>query len=303
MAQNGMVGNDVAHRGAPGYTHRIAGAPRTALVTALGVGLRYLSLILVAGFFLFPVVWVALSSLKSHTELFTYPLTILPHTPTIENYVTAFDTGNFLRYIGNTLFVALVATLITVTINMMAGYALAKYHFVGRNAIFFGMIATLMIPLQVIMVPIFLIEKSLGLLNSLWGIIIPPAATPTGIFLARQYTLSIPDSLIESARIDGASEWRIFYHIIIPLSRPIMATIAIFSFMWRWNDFLWPFIVLSQQRKYTLQLALANFVGQFDVHWSQLLAMTVVAILPMAVVFLFFQRYFIRGIASGAIKY
>ena len=185
----------------------------------------------------------------------------------------------------------------------MAGYALSKYIFKGRDTIFFLMIATLMIPLQVILVPIFILEKKLGLLNSLWGIIIPPAATPTGIFLSRQYMLTIPNSLIEAARIDGAGEWFIFQRIILPLAKPIIATLAIFSFMWRWNDFLWPFIVIANQKKYTLQLALANFVGQYDVDWSKLLSMTVISIIPLIIVFLIFQKYFIKGMTSGGVKY
>jgi alpha-1,4-digalacturonate transport system permease protein len=196
-----------------------------------------------------------------------------------------------------------VATILTVIINIMAGYALAKFRFRGRDTIFYVMIGTLMIPLQVIMVPIFLLLKDLGLLNTLWGIIIPPAATPTGIFLARQYILTIPDSLIEAARIDGGSEFYIFRAIILPLSKPIIATIAIFSFMWRWNDFLWPFIVISRKQHMTIQLALANFVGQFQIHWGELLAMTAVTMMPMIIVFLVFQKYFIKGITAGGVKY
>lgn len=264
---------------------------------------KYIIYLFLTFLFLFPVLWILLSSLKTQTELFTYPLTILPRKPTLENYLGAFRSGQFLRYFLNSTYVAVVSTFITVMINTMAGYALSKYFFKGRDLIFFIMIATLMIPLQVIMIPIFLLEKNLGLLNTLWGIIIPPAATPTGIFLARQYMLTIPNSLIESARIDGAGEWFIFQRIILPLAKPIIATITIFSFMWRWNDFLWPFIVISKQKKYTLQLALSNFVGQYDVDWSKLLSMTFIAILPMIVVFLAFQKYFIRGLTAGGVKY
>ena len=184
----------------------------------------------------------------------------------------------------------------------MAGYALSKFYFKGRDLIFYIMISTLMIPLQAIMIPIFLLLKKLGLLNSLWGIIIPPAATPTGVFLARQYLQTIPNSYIEAARMDGASELRIFLSIIVPLAQPIIATIAIFSFMWRWNDFLWPFIVISSKRKMTLQLALANFVGQFQINWGNLLAMTVVTMIPMIVVFLALQRYFVQGLSAGGVK-
>lgn len=253
--------------------------------------------------FFFPLLWIVLSSLKMHGELFTYPLTILPSNPTLQNYANAFSKGRFLLYFKNSSFVAIISTVITVLINTMAGYAFSKFIFRGRDLVFGIMIATLMIPLQVILVPIFILEKNLGLINNLWGIIIPPAATPTGIFLARQYMMTIPNSLIEAARIDGGSEWFIFQRIILPLAKPIIATIAIFSFMWRWNDFLWPFIVIMQQKKYTLQLALANFVGQYDVDWSILLSMTVISIIPLVLVFLMFQKYFIRGMTSGGVKF
>lgn len=251
---------------------------------------------------IFPVVWVLLSSFKPQHELFSYPMTFFPKTWTVQNYISALRQGNFLQYFGNSVFVSVTATVLTVMINIMAGYALAKYRFRGRNVVFTIMLATLMIPLQVIMVPIFLQLKQLGLLNSLWGIIIPPSASPTGIFLARQYMQTIPDSLIEAARIDGGGEWFIFTRIILPLVKPVVATIAIFSFMWRWNDYLWPLIVITSNKKQTIQQALANFVGQLQVNWSNLLAMTTIAIIPMIVMFLVFQRYFMTGITSGAVK-
>lgn len=258
--------------------------------------------VVMAALTVFPILWVVLSSFKPQSELFRLPMTILPVDWTIDNYAVALKQGNFLRYFSNTVFVSVTATAITVTINLMAGYALSKYRFFGRDVIFSIMLATLMIPLQVIMVPIFLQLKALGMLNSLWGIIIPPAATPTGIFLARQYLMTLPESLIEAARIDGGGEFFIFSRVIVPLAKPIVATIAIFSFMWRWNDFLWPLIVITDNRKQTMQQALANFVGQLQVNWSNLLAMTTIAIVPMIVVFLLFQRYFLAGLVAGAVK-
>lgn len=264
--------------------------------------LQHIIVILLAIFCLFPVIWVCLSSFKPQSELFKIPMTLLPENWTLSNYVEALSHGSFVTYFSNTLFVAVVATVITVLINIMCGYALAKYIFPGRNLIFSIMIGTLMIPLQVIMIPIFLQLKRLGMLNTLWGVIIPPAATPTGIFLARQYMVNLPNSMIESARIDGAKEFFIFRTIIIPLSKPIIATIAIFSFMWRWNDYLWPLIVITDNDKQTLQQALANFVGQLQINWSNLLAMTTISIIPVIVVFLMFQRYFMSGITTGAVK-
>ena len=264
--------------------------------------LHYAILLVLSLATLLPVLWVVLSSFKPQSELFQIPLTFIPKAWTIENYVSSLAAGNFPVYFSNTVFVAVVSTFITVLVNLMAGYALAKYIFTGRNLIFTIMIATLMIPLQVIMIPIFLQLKNLGMLNSLWGIIIPPAATPTGVFLARQYLVNLPDSLIEAARIDGAKEYTIFFRLIVPMSKPIVATIAIFSFMWRWNDYLWPLIVITDNRKQTIQQALANFVGQLQINWSDLLAMTTIAIIPVIIVFLAFQRFFFSGIAAGSVK-
>ncbi len=269
---------------------------------SLSLVFQHLIIVVLAVYCLFPVIWVCFSSFKPQSELFKIPMTFFPKNWSFSNYISALSYGSFLQYFSNTLFVSVVATIITVLINIMSGYALAKYIFPGRNIIFSIMIGTLMIPLQVIMIPIFLQLKRFGMLNSLWGIIIPPAATPTGIFLARQYMVNLPNSMIESARIDGAKEFFIFRKIIIPLSKPIIATIAIFSFMWRWNDYLWPLIVITDNDKQTLQQALANFVGQLQINWSALLAMTTISIIPVIIVFLMFQKYFMSGITAGAVK-
>lgn len=252
--------------------------------------------------FVLPIIWILISSFKTSQELFSWPPTILPDDATFQNYITAFQKGNFALYFKNSFLVAGMATLITLTINSMAGFALAKYTFPGNQFIFFMFIATLMIPLEVIMVPIFIVLRSVGLYNTLWGIIIPPAATPTGVFLVRQYMLTVPTELMESARIDGASEWRIFSRIMLPLAKPVLVALTIFSFMWRWNDFIWPFVVISTETKYTIQIAIANFVGQFSVDWNSLLAMNIVAMLPVLAVFLFFQRYFVQGISMTGLK-
>ncbi len=263
---------------------------------------HYALLTLLALVVLFPVLWIVLSSFKAQSELFRQPMTLLPRAFTLQNYLQALSQGDFTRYFLNSLFVAITSTVLAVLFNVMAGYALAKYIFPGRDLIFGLMLSTLMIPLQVIMIPIFLQLKSLGLLNSLWGIIIPPAATPTGIFLARQYMVTLPNSMIEAARIDGAGEWYLFRRVILPLSAPIVATITIFSFMWRWNDYLWPMIVITDNKLQTVQQALAKFVGQLQINWAQLLAMTTVAIIPIVIVFFAFQKYFMTGISAGAVK-
>jgi alpha-1,4-digalacturonate transport system permease protein len=219
-----------------------------------------------------------------------------------ENYVEPLRRFRFDRFLANSVFVTVVSTAITLLINSMCAFALSKYTFRGRNAIFVFILSTLMIPISVILVPAFLVVTALGLTNSLWGVILPPAATPTGVFLLRQYMLTIPDELIDAARMDGASEWRVFWRIVLPLTAPALAVLAIFSVMWRWNDFLWPLIVLNREEVFTLQLGLAAFQGELDTQWHYLLAMTVITLLPVVVLFGFLQRYITTGIATSGLK-
>ncbi|MEO1664126.1 MAG: carbohydrate ABC transporter permease [Chloroflexota bacterium] len=219
-----------------------------------------------------------------------------------DNYTEPLARFNFVTYLRNSVIVTTVATAITLLINSMAAFALSKYKFPGRDAIFVVIIATLMIPVSVILVPVFLVITQLGMNNTLWGVIIPGAATPTGVFLLRQYMLTIPDELLDSARIDGASEWRIYWQIILPLARPALAVLAIFSVMWRWNDFLWPLIVLSRSELFTLQVGLNAFQGELNIQWHFVLAMTVLTLLPITIVFAFLQRFITTGIATTGMK-
>ncbi|NMA85130.1 MAG: carbohydrate ABC transporter permease [Epulopiscium sp.] len=262
----------------------------------------YLVLIALSICFLIPVIWVLLSSFKSGAELFSWPPTIWPEKFILDNFQIAFKKGNFGLYFWNSTYSTILATLLTLLINTMAGYALAKFEFKGRNLFFIGFISTLMIPLEVIMIPIFQVLKTLRMYNRMLGIIIPPAATPTGVFLMRQYLLSVPDSLLEAARIDGAGEWKLFSKIIMPIAKPVLAVLTIFSFMWRWNDFLWPLLVINDPNLYTVQLAIANFTGQFSVDWNSLLAMAVVTMIPVLIVFLIFQKQFVRGMVISGMK-
>ncbi|TCL00786.1 carbohydrate ABC transporter membrane protein 2 (CUT1 family) [Shimia isoporae] len=215
-----------------------------------------------------------------------------------ENYSELFERFNFFRFLWNSTFITVVATAIMLLVNAMAAFALSKYKFRGRTGVLMLVVGTLMVPQTVILVPLFLVTKELGMLNSLWGVIIPGAATPTGVFLLRQYMITIPDEIIDAARMDKASEWKIFWRIILPLSAPAIAVLAILAIMWRWNDFLWPLIVLNQSEKFTLQLALNSFQGEMETRWSNLLAMTVLTLLPIATVFMFLQKYIATGIAS-----
>ena len=218
------------------------------------------------------------------------------------NYSRGVATFDFWTYLRNSVSVTLVATLLTLLINSMAAFGLSKYQFRGRNAIFLIIVSTLMIPLPVILIPVFLVITEVGWNNNLLGVIVPAAATPTGVFLLRQYMLTIPDELLDSARIDGASEWRIYWQIILPLATPALAVLAIFSVMWRWNDFLWPLIVLSRKELFTLPVALNSFQGEFNTQWDLVLAMTVLTLLPITVVFAFLQRYITQGIATTGMK-
>jgi alpha-1,4-digalacturonate transport system permease protein len=219
-----------------------------------------------------------------------------------ENYTEVFGKFSFGTYLWNSVFITVVATLITLLFNAMAAFALSKYRFAGRDVVFLLILATLMIPPTIILVPNFLVVSQMGLLNSLWGVIWPAVATPTGVFLLRQYMLTLPDELLEAARMDHASEWRIFWRIVLPLSAPALAVLAIFSVMWRWNDFLWPLIVLSRSEKFTLQLALNAFQGELTTQWNYLLAMTVITLIPVTVVFAFLQRHITAGIAASGVK-
>jgi alpha-1,4-digalacturonate transport system permease protein len=220
----------------------------------------------------------------------------------LDNYVEGVKSFNFSRYLRNSVIVTISATILTLIVNSMAAFALSKYKFRGSNAIFIIMISTLMIPVSVVLVPIFLVITKVGWNNNLLGVIVPGAATPTGMFLLRQYMLTIPDELLDSARIDGASEWRIYAQIILPLARPALAVLTIFSVMWRWNDFLWPLIVLSKSEYFTLQVGLNSFQGQLNVQWHLILAMTVLTLLPITLVFAFLQKNITTGIATTGMK-
>ena len=249
-----------------------------------------------------PVLWIVLSSFKDLNEIYRIPPTLLPEHWITSNYSGALERFPFLRYLTNSVVVTVVATAITLAINSMAAFALSKYRFPGRDAIFLVILGTLMIPLQVIMLPVYLVIAKLGMANSLWGIIIPPSATPTGVFLLRQYMLTIPDELIEAARMAGSSEFRVYWQVVLPLTRPALAVLTVFSIMWRWNDFLWPLIVINQDSLFTLQLGLARFRGELVTDWHYVLAMTVLSIVPITLVFAVLQRYLVSGIATTGLK-
>lgn len=216
----------------------------------------------------------------------------------LQNYTDLFVRFDFLRFFWNSTFITVVATIIMLIVNSMAAFALSKYQFKGRSMVMAMVIGVLMVPQTVVLVPLFLVTREVGILDTPWSVILPGAATPTGIFLLRQYMLTIPDEILDAARMDKASEWKIYWRIILPLSAPAIAVLAILAIMWRWNDFLWPLIALSKTDNFTLQLALNSFQGEMTTKWSSLLAMTVLTLLPIALVFAFLQKYIATGIAS-----
>ncbi|GLR83382.1 carbohydrate ABC transporter permease [Bradyrhizobium iriomotense] len=218
------------------------------------------------------------------------------------NYTEPLQKFAFTRYLWNSVFVTMIATLITLLINSMAAYALSIYEFRGKTIAMLMVIGTLMIPITIILVPVYLVVTKLGLVNSLWAVILPGAATPTGVFLLRQYMLTLPRDLIEAARMDKASEWQIYWRIVMPLAAPALAVLAIFSIMWRWNEFLWPLAVLTKSESFTLQIGLNAFQGELQTQWNYLLAMTVVSLIPVALVFVFLQRFIATGIANTGMK-
>jgi len=257
---------------------------------------------LFAFFYVLPILWTVFSSLKEETDLFAWPPRLITKLTSV-NYQSVFLKTPISLFIRNSFFISISATALTVLISLMGGYALAKYQFRYRRFVSNFTLSMLMIPLQVIMVPVYLVLSKIGMINTLWGLIIPPSATPTGIFLAQRYIHSaIPDELLESARIDGAGEWKIFFWIVLPLSTPLLAAISVLSFTWRWNDFLWPLIVVGSPKLYTIQLALGMYAGEHIVQWGPLLAMTTISMLPVLIVFLLLQKYFVKGITTGAIK-
>lgn len=262
----------------------------------------YFLLILGALITIAPFLWMVVTSLKPESEVFVFPPTLLPAEPTVGAYVKLFDKINFGRTFLNSAIVTFSFTLLNVFVCSIAGYAFAKIKFYGRDKIFLLFLATIMIPSQVTMIPSFMVLKNIGLLNSYLGLILPGSASIFGIFLVRQFMLNIPDDLIAAARIDGCNEFRIYWHIILPLLKPVLATVAIFAFMGAWNDFLWPLIVMTSEKMYTLPVALAMLNGEHNSEWSLLMAGALVVTLPVLIIFFALQRYFIEGIAHSGIK-
>ncbi|WP_341996379.1 carbohydrate ABC transporter permease [Microbacterium sp. LWH7-1.2] len=264
--------------------------PSTLLLWVLALG------------FLIPVAWFILSSFKPGSELFSLPLTLFPKDWTVSGYSTAWNRFNFAQFFLNTSIVAIVTTVLTVFVSALTGYAFAKYNAWWLRVFFICMLATTMLPTEVIMPSSFAVVRDLGLYNTLAGIIVPSIITATGVFMFRQYFKTIPDELLEAARIDGVSEFGAFWRIMLPLAKPIAVVLAIFSFQWRWNDYIWPLIVLRDPERYTLQVALRSIVGADNVDWSVLLSASVISLVPMVILFAVFQRQIMNADINSGLK-
>lgn len=261
-------------------------------------------LLLAAGAILmfFPLYWMLATAVRPEGELFNGEFDLIPSQFLWGNFVEAWNTLPFDVFYINSFAIAIIGVVVTVFINLLAGYTFAKYKFWGRDVLFLLLLSTLMIPIQVIMVPEFLIVAGLGWVNTWAGVLVPRAAEAFGLFMVRQFMLGIPDELIEAARLDGAGEFKIFLRVVLPLSWPVIAVLTIFTFMWRWNDFAWPLVVLQEQASYTVPLGLNLMKGLYFTDWNGIMSMSLVSILPMLLIFLFFQRYFIQGIANSGMK-
>ena len=260
------------------------------------------ALLLLAVLTALPLLWMISASLMPAGEAMTLPARLLPSRPTLEHYGVLFNRLALGRTFANTLLLASMVTGVSLLCNSMAGYAFAKLRFRGRDRLFALLLATLVVPPQVTVLPLFLEIRALGLVNSFGGILVAGIATVFGIFLVRQFAQGIPDELLDAARLDGASEWRIYWSVVLPLLRPILITLGVFTFLTSWNDFMWPLIVLTDESKYTLPVALANLSGEHVQDTELMMAGAVVTVLPGLLLFLAVQRQYIEGITMGSVK-
>jgi multiple sugar transport system permease protein len=285
-------------RGAPtlgsGFIRQAIRRRGTLVVSAL--------LTVIACVTLLPFYWMFSSSLRTMENMFSLPIQWIPWPPNWNSYVLAWQAQDFTRYFLNSGFVAVAITLSNLLLCSLAGYSLTKFHYRGRGVMFLAILSTMMLPLEVTMVPLFLIIKRLDWANSYQGLIVPFLVDGFGVFLMRQYMMSIPKDLIDSARIDGASEFRIFWTIILPLCKPALVALAVFTFREAWDMYIWPLIIITQDSLRTLPLGISLFMSSYGTSWDQLMAIAVLGTLPMILLFFFLQRAFIQGIAATGLK-
>jgi alpha-1,4-digalacturonate transport system permease protein len=255
-----------------------------------------------AAIMIFPTYWMVVTALRPRSELFSPDAGVLPSQVDLSNFTVAWDMLPWGRWFLNSALIVVISIVLALAVNVPMGYALAKFRFRGRNVLFLLIVSALAMPIQAILVPEFLIVTKLGWVNSIWGAIIPRVAEVFGVFVVRQFMLTIPDELLEAARLDGASEFQIFRRIVLPMSKPAIGVIVIFTALWRWNDFEWPIVVLQDREAYTVQLGLVLLKSFDAVDWNAIMAMALLSILPVIIIFVAFQRYFIQAIANTGLK-
>lgn len=251
---------------------------------------------------LLPFAYMISTSLKATSEVFIVPIKWIPSVVHLDNYSTALREHPIGRYFVNSLIVGVAVTFLNLLTCSLAGYSFAKFTYWGRNILFGMVLGTMMIPLASMIIPLYLVVKQLGWINSYAGLIIPAGTSAFGIFLMRQHMLSIPDDLLNAARLDGGSEPRIFLEIVLPMSRTALASLAIFIFMWNWDSFLWPLLVATDDKVRTLPIGIALFESSYGTNYPQLMAVAFVAMLPVLVVFLVLQRHFMEALTMSSIK-
>ena len=262
----------------------------------------HLVLIPIAVVMLIPMVWMLVTSLETLNETRHFPPVLLPHALVPGNYTQVLQQAPFARWFVNTMIVTVATVAGNLLFCSLAGYAFARIKFFGREVVFVLLLVTLMIPFQVVMIPTFIIVKDLGLINTLNALIVPNLANAFGVFLLRQFFRTLPVELEEAARIDGASRLSVLFKIVLPLSGPVLATLAVITFLWTWNDFLWPLITIYTPNNMTLQLGLTEFQGTHQDATNLLMAANVMSMLPVLLLFFLAQKYFIRGIATSGLK-
>ena len=263
---------------------------------------RFVVALLVFVVMAFPFYWMVVVALSPKDDLFSNVFKLWPSRLTLENFTGVFASYDIVTWLGNSVVITVFVTVLGVVVNLLAGYAFAKLRFLGRNAMFFAALATLVLPVQVTMVAQFRLVTDLGFYGTYWAVILPSAATATGVFLARQFILGIPDELLEAAKIDGAGSFRLFRSIVLPLCRPLIAVLVVLIAMATWNDFAWPLIALKQDYLFTLPIGLLFLQGQTTPDFAQVMALSLVTVVPMIVLFLATQRYFVQGIARSGIR-
>jgi multiple sugar transport system permease protein len=252
---------------------------------------------------LLPLIWLTVSAAKPMEEIFTVPITWIPRKFVFfENVGAVFEAVPFGRYYFNSVFVAVAVTLFTLLFSALAGFSFAHYEYPGRNLLFLFVLATMMIPFPVVVIPLFVIVKQLGMLDSYAALIVPTAVSAFGVFLMRQFMLSVPNELIDAGRIDGCSEPRLFTHIALPLCKPGLASLAIFTFLGNWGSFFWPLIVIGKDQFRTLPLGLAYFRSNYITYWNELFAASFLATIPIIIVFILFQGWFYKGMVMSGLK-